>query len=112
MARAQGCRLERLRNRTRAEMAFAELIDRHRILYEVEKLFLNGDRWILVDFYLKDRMLAIELDGSVHDNQKEYDRGRDDWLLRQYGVRTFRLSNAIALNGDGQALGTYGIITV
>jgi very-short-patch-repair endonuclease len=48
----------------------------------------------------------------VHDNQKEYDRGRDDWLLRQYGVRTFRLSNAIALNGDGQALGTYGIITV
>lgn len=54
MARAQGCRLERLRNRTRAEMAFAELIDRHRILYEVEKLFLNGDRWILVDFYLKD----------------------------------------------------------
>jgi Protein of unknown function (DUF559) len=82
----------------------AELLDRHRVLYEVEKIFLNGDRWILVDFYLKVRMLAIELDGSVHDNQKEYDRGRDEWLLRQYGVRTVRLSNSAVLDRENQGL--------
>jgi very-short-patch-repair endonuclease len=93
MAKAQECRLERLRNRTRAEMAFAELLDRLRILYEVEKIFLNGDRWISADFYIKQRILAVELDRGHHQNQKEYDRERDEWLLRQYGVRTIRLVN-------------------
>ena len=49
-------------------MAFAELLDRHRILYELEKVFLNGDRWILSDFFFKDLMLAVELDGGHHQN--------------------------------------------
>jgi hypothetical protein len=53
-----------LQNRTRAEMALAELLDGERIPYEVEKVFLNGDRHIMVDFYLKSVMLAIEADGS------------------------------------------------
>jgi very-short-patch-repair endonuclease len=83
---ANVCRQQRLRNRTRAEMAFAEMLDRHQILYEVEKIFLNGDRFILADFYFKAHNLVIELDGSAHDAQKEYDAGRDAWLLRTYGL--------------------------
>ena len=51
MVHALQYRRERLMNRTRAGMVFAELLDRHRILYEVEKIFLNGDRYILVDFF-------------------------------------------------------------
>jgi very-short-patch-repair endonuclease len=48
----------------------------------------------LADFYFKAHKLVIELDGSAHDDQKEYDAGRDAWLLRGYGVRTISLSNA------------------
>lgn len=77
MAHANKCRAERLQNRTKAEMALAELLDRERILYESEKIFLNGDRHIAVDFYVKPALLAIEVDGSAHDTQKSYDAGRD-----------------------------------
>jgi len=85
-------------NRTRAEMAFAELLDRHRIQYEVEKIFLSGDRYILVDFFLKDQMLAIEVDdGSAHDSQKKYDAGRDRWLFDAYGVKTLRIATNDAI---------------
>jgi very-short-patch-repair endonuclease len=77
MSHALQRRHERLMNRTKAEVAFAELLDSHRILYEVEKIFLNGDRHILVDFYFQTQMLAVEIDGSAHDTQKKYDAGRD-----------------------------------
>lgn len=93
MVRAETARQARLRNRTRAEMAFCEFLDSHRILYEIENIFLNGDRWILADFYFKDRKLVIEIDGSAHDDQKNYDAGRDRWLLGTYGVRTIRIAN-------------------
>ncbi len=93
LAYANKCRMERLQNRTRAEMRLSEILDDQRILYEVEKIFLNGDRHILADFYIHGAMLVIEVDGSAHDTQKSYDLGRDRWLLLQYGVRTLRLSN-------------------
>ena len=110
MAPATAYRRERLINRTRAEMAIAEMLDRHRILYEVEKIFLNGDRYILVDFFLKDRVLAIEIDGSAHDQHQSYDAGRDQWLFESYGVRTIRLSNLMVFRcGDDPILGELGL---
>ena len=48
-------------------MAFAQILDQLRIGYEPEKIFLNGDRAILVDFYLPIKNLAIEIDGGVHE---------------------------------------------
>jgi very-short-patch-repair endonuclease len=93
LAHANRCRMERIQNRTRAEMRLAELLDQNGVLYEVEKIFLNGDRHIAVDFYISSARLAIEVDGSAHDTQKSYDAGRDRWLLGTYGVRTLRLTN-------------------
>jgi very-short-patch-repair endonuclease len=72
--------MERLRNRTRADMGMAELLDQHCILYEIEKVLLNGDRHILADFYIPSALLVIEVDGGSHDNRKSYDAGRDKWL--------------------------------
>jgi len=73
------------------------MLDSMGILYESEAVFLNGDRFILADFYFKTQKLVIELDGSAHDDQKEYDARRDSWLLRCYGVRTIRLTTANVL---------------
>jgi hypothetical protein len=55
--------------------------DRERILYESEKIFLNGDRHIAVDFYIKSATFAVEVDGSAHDKTQSYDAGRDRWLF-------------------------------
>ena len=88
IVRAQIARQDRLRNRSPAEMRFSEMLDAERILYESEAIFLNGDRFILADFYFKAKKLVIELDGSAHEWQKGCDAGRDAWLLPVYGVNT------------------------
>ena len=46
----------------------------------------------IVDFYCDAAKLAIELDGSVHEEQGEYDESRDEAIAR-YGVRVLRISN-------------------
>lgn len=66
MVRAEICRQDRLRNRTRAEMAFAELLDGMKVQYEIEKIFLNGDPgfWLISmskrrKLYLRSMALPI-----------------------------------------------------
>jgi very-short-patch-repair endonuclease len=80
------------------------MLDRLGILYESEAIFLNSDRFILADFYFKAQKVVLELDGSAHDDQKEYDAGRDAWLLRLYGVRTMRLSNELVMKKAPEAM--------
>ncbi len=48
----------------------------------------------VVDFYCELASLAIELDGSVHDDpaRAAYDTERERWLTRQ-GVRVLRFAN-------------------
>jgi very-short-patch-repair endonuclease len=46
----------------------------------------------IVDFYCDAAKLAIELDGSVHEEQWKYDESRDKVIAKQ-GVRVLRISN-------------------
>ena len=45
-----------------------------------------------LDFYCREILLAVEVDGAVHDQQREYDDERDTVLLRQ-GVLVLRFRN-------------------
>ena len=46
----------------------------------------------IVDFYCDAAKLAIELDGTVHEEQWKYDESRDRTISRR-GVRILRFSN-------------------
>jgi very-short-patch-repair endonuclease len=46
----------------------------------------------IVDFYCDAAKLAIELDGSVHEEQWKYDESRDKAIALR-GVRVLRISN-------------------
>jgi very-short-patch-repair endonuclease len=46
----------------------------------------------VVDFYCDAARLAIELDGSVHEDQWEHDESRNRAISR-HGVRVLRISN-------------------
>ncbi len=46
----------------------------------------------ILDFYSAERSLGIELDGSIHDSQKEYDEWREK-LIQEKGIRIVRFSN-------------------
>lgn len=56
----------------------------------------------VVDFYCHELKLAIEIDGKVHDNQKEYDELRQQ-LIEEKGTIFIRVTNE-EINNDTQIL--------
>ncbi len=46
----------------------------------------------IADFYCHQFALIVELDGSIHELQKEYDGDRDQYLIAR-GLRVLRFTN-------------------
>ncbi len=46
----------------------------------------------IADFYCHEKALVIEIDGKIHESQKEYDQIRDE-VIKQYGVTILRIKN-------------------
>lgn len=64
------------------------------IIYEVDRgLF----RFFIPDFYAHEIRLAVELDGKIHDLQKEYDQDRD-FILKENQITVIRFKNQEVLN--------------
>lgn len=64
--------------------------------YRFQHGFLKP-RYRIVDFYLPDHNLVIEIDGPYHD--AEEDRRRDAQFTAARGIRILRLTNEQVLNG-------------
>jgi len=77
-----------LKNPTKGEKLMAELLTACRIKYRPQLILLG----YIPDFYIKRRRLIIEVDGLIHDKQKEYDAYRDDVFVRN-GYRVWRVTN-------------------
>ena len=60
----------------------------HQIDFDRQKIIGN----YIVDFYVKNLGLAVEIDGWSHDFKQEYDKKRQA-ELESYGVKVFRISN-------------------
>jgi very-short-patch-repair endonuclease len=102
MAMALRRRAERLANPTPAEESFALILHSIGIKHEREKIVLNGDRFVLLDFWLPKWNMAIELDGRSHDNQKTYDHDRSIWLAREHGMKVIRFTNREVMSGHAE----------
>jgi very-short-patch-repair endonuclease len=63
----------------------------------------------IVDFYCHELMLAIEVDGSSHDNKNEYDLRRQK-KLESLGVRFIRFSNSDVMLGIKDVLSELAIV--
>ena len=48
--------------------------------------------FFIADFYCAEKKLIIELDGSIHNFQKDYDVNRDK-MLEEKGLRVIRFAN-------------------
>ncbi|MGC4120430.1 MAG: endonuclease domain-containing protein [Myxococcales bacterium] len=46
----------------------------------------------IVDFYCRERNIAVELDGPIHEQQEAYDAERTTHLSR-WGIRVVRFTN-------------------
>ena len=61
----------------------------HPIIYQS----IQGKRsFFIPDFYCSERNLVVELDGKIHESQKDYDDNRD-LILSQLGLKTIRILN-------------------
>lgn len=54
----------------------------------------DGHRWrfIITDFYCAEKRLIVEMDGKIHDYQKDHDRERDR-ICREKGLKVLRIKN-------------------
>lgn len=50
------------------------------------------DKFFIADFYCAQYQTIVEIDGNIHDRQKEYDLYRD-YLCARMGLRVLRLKN-------------------
>ncbi len=70
-----------------------------------EKGVLANKTFFIIDFYLpKPRKLCIEVDGRYHDNRKEYDAMKDEFLTKNRNFNVLRISNDAALAMDANEL--------
>ncbi len=58
-------------------------------LYERQR---NHNTFYIADFYCAQKETVIEMDGKIHDYQKQYDYDRD-LVLKELGLSTLRIRN-------------------
>lgn len=96
----QLCR-ELRRRQTPAENELWQLVrnrklNGYKFLRQYAIVYGNDNRgnklFFIADFYCHEKQLVVELDGRIHDFQKEYDANRD-LILNELGLKVMRISN-------------------
>ncbi|HBE80144.1 MAG TPA: hypothetical protein DDW65_20535 [Firmicutes bacterium] len=87
------------KNQTESEEIFWKLTRKRgllgkRILRQHPILFsyFGRKRFFVADFYCPEKRLIIELDGKIHEFQKDYDELRT-YIIQQLGYRVVRVAN-------------------
>ena len=99
------------KNQTKAEKIFWEVV-RHRRFYRNKFLrqhpiifeWDDRKRFFVADFYCYKAKLVVEIDGGIHEKQKDYDRLREDVLKCYLDLRVIRFSNEMVINNLEKAL--------
>lgn len=65
-----------------------KFLRQHPIVFEIS----NEKRFFIADFYCAEQKLVIELDGKIHERQKDYDEMRT-WIIDKLGCKVIRFNN-------------------
>jgi len=87
------------RNAKPAEAKFWQIIRNRKIdgfrfhrQHPIEFEMDGYKRFFIADFYCKQRKLVVEIDGGVHELQREYDTYRT-FIIEHLGMRVIRFTN-------------------
>jgi very-short-patch-repair endonuclease len=75
-----------LRNRNFKGLKF---LRQHPLIYDE---ISYQPKYFIPDFYCAEKKLIIEIDGKIHDFQRDYDENRDE-ILTNMGMRILRIKN-------------------
>ena len=88
------------KNQTPAEKFFWEVVRNHRLngykFYRQYPLFYEyyeKTKYFIADFYCHELKLVVEIDGGIHEQQKDYDQIRSEILETQKDLRVIRFMN-------------------
>ena len=84
-------RIELRKNQTREEKILWERLRQNQLGFKFKRQHSVGP--YILDFYCSEKKLAIELDGSHHVDNKEYDTQRSDYLS-VLGIKVLRFWNS------------------
>jgi very-short-patch-repair endonuclease len=96
MTKAEQLLWKKLRNRAFLNLKF---LRQHPIIYQVEE---NRQYYFIADFYCAEKRLVLEVDGKIHDFQKEDDLHRED-ILRSLNLNILRFKNEEIID-DGSSV--------
>jgi very-short-patch-repair endonuclease len=95
------------RNETESEKIFWNVVRNRKVKnkkFVRQQAFIfdyeNEKRFFVADFYCAERKLIVEIDGKIHDSQKEKDLLRTE-ILGMLGLRVVRFSNRQVLKNIG-----------
>jgi len=88
------------KNQTPAEKIFWENVRKRRQLglkflrqYLIEhEVYMGQSSYFIPDFYCHEIRLIVEIDGKIHEKQKDYDEART-YILKEMGYRIIRFTN-------------------
>ena len=87
------------RNATPAEAKFWQIVRNRKIaglrFYRQHPIEFEMDgykRFFIADFYCKQLKLVVEIDGGIHERQRQYDIYRT-FIVEQLGMRVIRFTN-------------------
>ena len=81
------CLWQRLKNKQFIGLKFKR---QHPIIYGNNGV--GKSLFFVADFYCAEKSLVVELDGKIHEFQKDYDENRDQ-ILNNMGLRVVRIKN-------------------
>ena len=66
--------------------------------YPIYFVLNNRERFFVADFYCHALQLVVEIDGGIHEEQKEYDYLRSEIMHAQKDLHVIRFKNEEVLN--------------
>lgn len=57
----------------------------------------------IADFYCNNLSLVVEIDGGIHEQQKDYDKLRTE-IINQYGIKVIRFTNQEVIDKSDMVL--------
>jgi very-short-patch-repair endonuclease len=93
------------KNQTKAESVFWQNVRKRQIMgFRFLRQFvishsnlLGKKQYFIADFYCKDLSLVVEIDGRIHDFQKEHDQVKNQ-ILEELGYKVIRFPNEEVLS--------------
>ncbi len=93
MTKAERLLWKELRNR---KFLGLKIVRQHPLIYQVIN---NEPRYFIADFVCYEKKLIIEVDGLIHEFQKEEDKYRED-ILKSMDFKILRIKNDETENMD------------